>query len=106
MAEWDTARKSAVPDVEKILHSATSAPIQNVHVAFNEPLTPSLTAPVTEIIFANTKAGQDLITFGEIINVALRSTAEQRGCVGTSWGYTEENKRTAIIIVGWATIEV
>jgi len=104
--QWDTAKKSAAPDVEKILQSAnTSGPIQNIHVVFNDSLTPSLTAPVTEIIVVNTKPGQDLITFGEIINVALRSTAQQPGCVGASWGYTEENKGAAVIIVGWATVE-
>lgn len=107
LTEWDTAKKSAAPDVEKILQSAnTSGPIQNIHVVFNDSLTPSLTAPVTEIIVVNTKPGQDLITFGEIINVALRSTAQQPGCVGASWGYTEENKGAAVIIVGWATVEV
>jgi len=102
--EWNTASKSGAPHVEKILKFATSDSIQNVHVVFNEPLAPSLAAPVTEIIFATTKARQDLITFGEIINVALRSTAGQPGCLGTSWGYTQENPRAAVLVIGWQNI--
>jgi len=103
--DWDAETKSGTPDFEKILSPLTSEQIQNVHVAFSEPPTPCLTAPVTEITFSTTKPEQDLITFGEICNVTLRVTAEQPGCLGTSWGYTTENQRAVVLLVGWESVD-
>jgi hypothetical protein len=104
--EWDAETKCGMPDFEKILSPLTSEHIQNIHVAFNKPPMPCLTAPVTRIILSTTKPEQDLITFGEICNVRLRATAEQPGCLGTSWGYTIENPRAVVLLVGWETVDV
>jgi len=103
--DWDAETKSGTPDFEKILSVLTSEQIRNVHVAFSEPPTPCLTAPVTQIILSTTKPEQDLITFGEICNVTLRATAEQPGCLGTSWGYTTENPRAVVLLVGWQSVD-
>jgi len=104
--EWDAETKSGTPDFEKILKPLTSKLIQNVHVAFSESLAPSLTAPVTEIVFSTIKAEQNLIAFGEITSSTLRDTIIQPGCLGTAWGYTDENPKAVVFFVGWETIEV
>jgi len=102
--EWLAEAKSGTSDFEKILSPLTSEPILNIHVAFTKSPASCVTAPVTEVMMSTTKPEQDLITFGEICNVALRATAEQPGCLGTSWGYSKENPRTVISLVGWASV--
>lgn len=98
--EWDTENSSE--SVEPQFQTAA----RNVHVEFNESLATILASPVTEIAFATTKPGQDLITYGEIINVALRAAAQQPSCKGTSWGYAKENPGIAVLVVGWDTVDV
>jgi hypothetical protein len=105
-AEWDAATKSGTSDFEKLLHRLTSEAAQNVQVAFSESPRSCLEAPVTEVIWSTTKPEQDLITFSEICNVKLRATREQPDCLGTSWGYTNEDPRAVVLLVGWKHVDV
>jgi len=36
----------------------------------------------------------------------LCATAEQPGCLGTSWGYTQENPGMVVTLVGWQNLAV
>lgn len=102
--EWDSIESSTA---NPLIEDAAQEPaVQQVHVAFNRALAPVLGSPVTEMIFAVTKPEQDLITFGEIINVLLRSAEEQPGTIASSWGYTRENPNLAVIMVGWESVDV
>jgi len=104
--QWDSETKSDTPDVESILKPFTSETIDNVTVEFSgENLNKCLSAPVTEMIFATTKPGQDLITFGEIVNVSLTATDSQPGCLGSAWGYTKEKPGVAVLVVGWENVD-
>lgn len=102
---WDAEAKFGALDLKKILPGETEV-IRNSHVAFDVPPDACLSAPVTEMIFATTKAGQDLINFGGICDMTLRTTIEQPGCSGTAWGYTKEDPRVFVLLVGWDTISV
>jgi hypothetical protein len=104
--EWDAENKSGTPDVEKIVSPLTSGPIQNVHVKFSESPKPCLEAPVVEVVVSKMKPGQDLVAFGPICDDTLRITMEQPGCLGIAWGYTEEDPKDVILIVGWESVEV
>lgn len=105
-SDWDEDTKLGIPDFEKILHPLTSEPIRNVHVWFRESPGACVRANVTEFIVATAKPGQDLVAFDDICNMTLRTTAEQPGCTGTTWGAMKENARDFILLVGWNSIEV
>lgn len=87
-----------LPSGSKILRIA--------HVAFDRPPKPCFNAPVTEITIATAKDEQDLLTFGGMCDLALRTTIDQLGCKGTAWGCAQEDPRVFVLLAGWDAIKV
>lgn len=104
-ADWQAQQTANPAEVAKTLPSGSEV-IRSVHISFEGSPKLCFSAPVTEIIFATAKDGQDLITFGGMCDLALRTTIDQPGCTGTAWGFAKENPRVFVLLAGWDVIKV
>lgn len=93
------AQQAVIPAQVAATLPSGSEVIRSVHVSYDGSSEPCFSAPVTEIIFAAAKAGQD-ITFGGMCDFALRKTIDQPGCAGTAWGFAKEAPRVFVLLAG------